>query len=369
MYILPDRGFGDVPQYTPWRSRLNLNSQPQHLRFLNLDKFGLNEFSLTPAHTQMLKHLAKHVQVSWKTMHPIGIIRLIGHTDNTGNHNYNVKLGNQRALAVKEVLEKLLKEDILKRRVVILVDESPGELKWVADNRSPKGKALNRRVEVFIKGTPAPTSPIIPPDPPPPSQSSVMQNSKNNFDSCSDTQKKFIEGAFVSALRSINYAERVLATAYGRPDRVTQRTKYLLNSHFHTTRRDDVLKIYRNILNIRQALEKGLNIKCMRRCDGSLSNFCGYAYAKQWFGGFDPIHICFDDRPNHCNFANQFSLYQQALIIHEAAHRYVGIDDKAYMWKNFAINSKYSKLTSRQAMDNADSYAWFCVELSFLLQP
>ena len=36
---------------------------------------------------------------------------------------------------------------------------------------------------------------------------------------------------------------------------------------------------------------------------------------------------------------------------HEVAHRYVGIDDKAYLHE-----PKYATLTSKQALDNADSF-------------
>jgi outer membrane protein OmpA-like peptidoglycan-associated protein len=50
-------------------------------------------------------------------MQPIGFFRLIGHTDNTGPEKHNVDLGDRRARAVKEGLENMLKEDILKGRI------------------------------------------------------------------------------------------------------------------------------------------------------------------------------------------------------------------------------------------------------------
>jgi hypothetical protein len=117
------------------------------------------------------------------------------------------------------------------------------------------------------------------------------------------------------------------------------------------------------VFRIGQALQNGLNFKCMGYCGGGLQR-CGYAQATQWFGGRGPIHICFDDRPVACSFVKLKPQEQVALIIHEAAHRHVGIADKAYVWENPTNSSRdYSKLTSKQAMDNADSYAWFCVEL------
>jgi outer membrane protein OmpA-like peptidoglycan-associated protein len=136
-----------------------LRPKPQYLRFINLDHFNWNEASLTPLLRQMVGHLAKHVQLSWKSMQPIVYIRLVGHTDNTGSEKYNVALGDRRARAVKAELENILKEDILKERIriAILVEPGPGASAPTADNRTRKGRALNRRVEVFV----------APPEPPP----------------------------------------------------------------------------------------------------------------------------------------------------------------------------------------------------------
>jgi outer membrane protein OmpA-like peptidoglycan-associated protein len=131
--------------------------QPQYLRFINLDKFIWNKASLTPEIRQKIELLAKHVSLSWTTMHPIAYITLIGHTDITGPEKYNRDLGNWRAQAVKRALEDLLQDDILKRRVAIIIEPSPGASAPTADNRTAEGMALNRRVEVYV----------APPEPPP----------------------------------------------------------------------------------------------------------------------------------------------------------------------------------------------------------
>lgn len=156
MYILVRKGLGDAPSMTPWRVGLGLRSKPQHIRFLNLNQFNWNKASLTPRLAQMVAYLAEHVKLSWKTPQPLGFIRLIGHTDNTGPEEYNVGLGDRRARAVKEKLENILKEDIIKGRIriAILVEPSPGKSAPVADNRTREGRALNRRVEVFVAITP-----------------------------------------------------------------------------------------------------------------------------------------------------------------------------------------------------------------------
>ncbi len=164
--------------FLSWRDR-GIRPTPQYLRFLNIDQFIWNKpasadpralrASLTARHKEMIERLAKHVRLSWKTMRPIAFIRLIGHTDNTGVEKYNLELGDWRAQAVKKALEELLKEDILKRRIAIIV-KSRGSSAAKADNRTTSGRALNRRVEVFVAPPEPPPEPKKPinwhPDPP-----------------------------------------------------------------------------------------------------------------------------------------------------------------------------------------------------------
>lgn len=184
MYILTNGGLGQPPARTSWRGRLGLQPQPQYLRFIILDQFNWSQASLTPRLTQMVRQLAEHVRVSWKSMQPIGYIRLIGHTDNTGPENYNIDLGDRRAQTVKAALEDLLKEDILSGRVriAILIEQSPGPGSPIADNKTPEGRARNRRVDVFVSPPIPPerktngNGPFPPPPPPPPPQPpSVIQ--------------------------------------------------------------------------------------------------------------------------------------------------------------------------------------------------
>jgi hypothetical protein len=145
------------------------------------------------------------------------------------------------------------------------------------------------------------------------------------------------------------------------------RTQQLLNRHFHTTDRGNVREIWRKIFRIQQVFQKGLDFKCLGYCGDPPAGgdrTCGYAKAIRLIGGYGSIRLCFDNRPTTCSFTNLTAQEQAALIIHEAAHRHVGVGDKAYIWENPTNSSRdYSRLTSKQAMDNADSYAWFCVEL------
>jgi hypothetical protein len=181
----------------------------------------------------------------------------------------------------------------------------------------------------------------------------------NKFEDCTNAQKNAIIAVLRNAHLALNNAAAVLGSVYGGSTPMSARTRLLLNRHFHTTDRSNILKIFRTIFRISQAIQKGLSFECETKCrEGDQ----GYAWTTQWFGGFGDIHICFDDRLNHWNFSKLKTVTEQvALIIHEAAHRYVGIDDHVY--REDTVN--YSKLSAGKAMNNADSYAWFCAQLYY----
>ena len=79
-----------------------------------------------------------------------GLPRVIiaGHTDNVGNPNYNMGLGQRRAEAVKKLL---IEYGVAAERLVV---ESYGETRPVASNDTEEGRARNRRVEFHIGETP-----------------------------------------------------------------------------------------------------------------------------------------------------------------------------------------------------------------------
>lgn len=68
-----------------------------------------------------------------------------GHTDGTGEPNYNEKLGEERAMAVRSYLHDQLKVALSRIEVI-----SYGEEKPVADNNTKDGRAMNRRVVVKV---------------------------------------------------------------------------------------------------------------------------------------------------------------------------------------------------------------------------
>jgi outer membrane protein OmpA-like peptidoglycan-associated protein len=68
-----------------------------------------------------------------------------GHTDATGEAAYNLRLGEERAMAVRDYIA--MKHGIALNRLNVI---SYGEDKAVADNKDREGRAQNRRVVIRI---------------------------------------------------------------------------------------------------------------------------------------------------------------------------------------------------------------------------
>lgn len=75
------------------------------------------------------------------------VIIAVGHTDWIGTEQYNQKLSERRANAVKEYL---VSKGVEKNRVYT---EGKGELQPIASNKTAEGRAKNRRVEIEMVGT------------------------------------------------------------------------------------------------------------------------------------------------------------------------------------------------------------------------
>ena len=72
------------------------------------------------------------------------IIRVSGHTDNTGSRQHNQTLSERRA---KSVADYLATQGVVQSRMYVqgLAFDQP-----IADNGSAAGRAQNRRVELYI---------------------------------------------------------------------------------------------------------------------------------------------------------------------------------------------------------------------------
>jgi len=195
-----------------------------------------------------------------------------------------------------------------------------------------------------------------------------QEKPENEFENCSNVQKNRLQAVSNWARNAVTRAAGLVGNAYGRPDRISPRTGQVLIRHFRTTDHDDLLKILLKLRSIQKAFDKGVSFKCETKCDPIRGVIpCGHALSTQWFGGFGDVHICFDGRPKYCD-VNRLSAYEQtALIIHEVAHRYTGIDDQAFYdavrQDYFDKSGTRVRLDAKRAMNNADSYAYFALDL------
>ncbi len=73
------------------------------------------------------------------------VFLIAGHTDNSGDEDYNYELGKRRADAVSRYLVTQKNLDPLR-----VVTVSYGEHSPVADNKTREGRAKNRRVEILV---------------------------------------------------------------------------------------------------------------------------------------------------------------------------------------------------------------------------
>ena len=102
--------------------------------------FEFDRSRLTPLGRRVLDEAAEKL-----TDNPGLTVEIEGHTDSIGTDLYNLGLGQRRAEVVKGYL--VLRHQIEPARMTAM---SYGESRPIADNRTPEGRALNRRVEFRV---------------------------------------------------------------------------------------------------------------------------------------------------------------------------------------------------------------------------
>ena len=100
--------------------------------------FDFNKSDLKPESEPTLKEIAKLF-----TENPSLKVFVVGHTDNVGKVDFNMKLSSARAEAVKKAL--ISKHKINPQR---MESHGVGQLAPVTSNRTEEGRAKNRRVEL-----------------------------------------------------------------------------------------------------------------------------------------------------------------------------------------------------------------------------
>lgn len=101
--------------------------------------FESGKAELLPSSYKIIKGLYRLVKNETDS-----VIKISGHTDNEGSHDFNIKLSQKRANAVKQYLAEL---GISDNRIIT---SGHGFTKPIHDNNTEKGRALNRRVEVQL---------------------------------------------------------------------------------------------------------------------------------------------------------------------------------------------------------------------------
>lgn len=102
--------------------------------------FPLNGHELSQAAKQQLDDFVDHLKNENKNVY----IEIQGHTDSTGPSDYNMRLGEERAEAVRLYLNE--KGVALNRMATI----SYGEAQPVESNKTKTGRAKNRRVVLIV---------------------------------------------------------------------------------------------------------------------------------------------------------------------------------------------------------------------------
>lgn len=103
-------------------------------------KFASGKANLTPAGKEVLDNFITQLKAENKNVY----IEIQGHTDNQGGEDYNIKLGQERADAVRQYLSE---NGIPLHRISTI---SYGESRPISDNKTKDGRSANRRVVVQV---------------------------------------------------------------------------------------------------------------------------------------------------------------------------------------------------------------------------
>ena len=101
--------------------------------------FDTDSAALRPQFFGVLNSVGKVLTEYDKT-----VVEVDGHTDSTGSDSHNMALSQRRANTVGEYLYT---QDIMDQRIITV---GMGEHHPIADNSTPEGRQLNRRVEITL---------------------------------------------------------------------------------------------------------------------------------------------------------------------------------------------------------------------------
>ncbi len=103
-------------------------------------RFGFNQSELTDNARNVLESLITQLKADNRNV----FIEVQGHTDALGTEDYNMKLGQERADAVRRYLSE---NGIPLHRISTI---SYGETRPLTENKNKKGRSTNRRVVIIV---------------------------------------------------------------------------------------------------------------------------------------------------------------------------------------------------------------------------
>ena len=101
--------------------------------------FDVGRYAIKPNMRPVLDRLA-----STLNQHPVTTVTIVGHTDSTGSDAVNDPQSINRAASTRDYL---VQRGVSAQRIAV---DGRGSRQPVADNSTASGRAMNRRVEIFI---------------------------------------------------------------------------------------------------------------------------------------------------------------------------------------------------------------------------
>ena len=130
----------EVSQSTSAAGIVQIVQSGSHFRFMNL---GVGEVSPKPEHIDFLQRLVNEKLKGDATVRT----RFVGHASSTGSGSFNSKLARKRAAAFNVAMQRM---GVPNTQFFAPEGEKEGESTPTASNDSVFGRAMNRRVELFL---------------------------------------------------------------------------------------------------------------------------------------------------------------------------------------------------------------------------
>ena len=265
-----------------------------------------------------------------------GPLEIIGYSDCVGWENHNKSLREKRAQAVARLLPK-------SKPRIKLVDAAPFDV-FLTDNKSARGRALNRSVIIQVPQQ-APTLTPKPPTPTPAPEYVMITLHEPDTEDCDKNQRFRLAVAFPLAKIMVEHALSVISNM----DRGSEE-EALLIKYFGKDAFSHRWHIMRGFVDTLRAWSSDPTFQCVAQGAGHCKPTTNaYYYEVHKLTGGN-IRIC----------AKAFGRDDEGLaetVLHEASHLFDWTDDEQYC----SLQTGCS-LDITDAEDNADSYSTFAQE-------